>query len=93
MSHRKLVVHVAGARPNYMKVAPVYAELSRRGNVEQRLVHTGPTLRCAVKDVFFAELSLPAPHIQLEVGSGRHGAQTARALSGLEEAFLELRPT
>ena len=92
MNALKLVVHVVGARPNYMKVAPVYAELSRRGAVEQRLIHTGQHYDASVKDVFFDELSLPAPHIQLEVGSGRHGAQTARALSGLEEAFLELRP-
>lgn len=89
---RKLVVHVVGARPNYMKIAPVYLELERRDNVEQRLVHTGQHYDASVKDVFFDELSLPAPHVQLGVGSGRHGAQTARALIGLEEAFLELEP-
>ncbi len=92
MSGRKLVVHVAGARPNYMKVAPVYAELRRRDNVEQCLVHTGQHYDASVRDVFFSELSLPAPHVQLEVGSGRHGAQTARALASLEDVFLELRP-
>lgn len=91
-SGRKLVVHVVGARPNYMKVAPVYAELERRGNVEQRLVHTGQHYDASVKDIFFDELSLPTPHVQLGVGSGRHGAQTARALTGLENAFLELEP-
>ena len=92
MSARKLVALVAGARPNYMKVAPVYARLSQRANVDLRLIHTGQHYDAAVKDVFFDELSLPAPHIQLAVGSGLHGAQTARALSGLEDAFLELRP-
>jgi UDP-N-acetylglucosamine 2-epimerase (non-hydrolysing) len=75
-----------------MKLAPVYAELSRRDRVEQRLIHTGQHFDHLVKDVFFDELPLPAPHVELGVGSGRHGAQTARALSGLEEAFLELRP-
>lgn len=89
---RKLVVHVVGARPNYMKVAPVYAELERRGAVEQRLVHTGQHYDAAVKDVFFAELPLPHPHVQLEVGSGAHGEQTARALSGLERVFTDLSP-
>jgi UDP-N-acetylglucosamine 2-epimerase (non-hydrolysing) len=92
MTRRKLVVHVVGARPNYMKVAPVYAELERRAAVDQRLVHTGQHYDASVKDVFFDELPLPAPHIQLDVGSGRHGAQTARALDELESVFLELRP-
>jgi UDP-N-acetylglucosamine 2-epimerase (non-hydrolysing) len=92
VSVRKLVVHVVGARPNYMKLAPVYAELSRRDRVEQRLIHTGQHFDRLVKDVFFDELPLPIPHVQLGVGSGRHGAQTARALSGLEQAFVDLRP-
>jgi UDP-N-acetylglucosamine 2-epimerase (non-hydrolysing) len=89
---RPLVVHVVGARPNYMKVAPVYAALERRGAVEQRLVHTGQHYDAAVKDVFFAELPLPEPHVQLEVGSGAHGEQTARALAALERVFTDLRP-
>lgn len=75
-----------------MKVAPVYAELERRGTVDQRLVHTGQHYDASVKDVFFAELPLPHPHVELEVGSGLHGEQTAKALAGLEEVFLELRP-
>jgi UDP-N-acetylglucosamine 2-epimerase (non-hydrolysing) len=89
---RKLVVHVVGARPNYMKIAPLYAELERRGTVEQRLVHTGQHYDASVSDVFFAELPLPEPHVKLEVRSGTHGAQTARALDGLERVFLDLRP-
>ena len=92
MSRTRLVVHVVGARPNYMKVAPVYAALERRGSVEQRLIHTGQHYDASVKDVFFAELPLPRPHLELEVGSGTHAEQTARALVGLERAFLELRP-
>jgi UDP-N-acetylglucosamine 2-epimerase (non-hydrolysing) len=89
---RALVVHVVGARPNYMKVAPLYAELERRGAVAQRLVHTGQHYDASVSDVFFAELPLPEPHVKLEVRSGPHGAQTARALDGLEQTFLELEP-
>jgi UDP-N-acetylglucosamine 2-epimerase (non-hydrolysing) len=92
MEPRKLVVHVVGARPNYMKVAPVYAALARRSGVEQRLIHTGQHYDKLVKDVFFAELPLPAPHVQLEVGSGMHGEQTARALTALERVFVDLRP-
>jgi UDP-N-acetylglucosamine 2-epimerase (non-hydrolysing) len=75
-----------------MKVAPVYAALKRRARVRQQLIHTGQHYDAAVKDVFFAELPLPRPHVQLEVGSGRHAEQTAKALSALEEVFLELRP-
>ena len=89
---RPLVAHVVGARPNYMKIAPIYDELERRGAVEQRLIHTGQHYDASLKDVFFAELPLPRPHVELDVGSGLHGVQTARALEGLERTFLELRP-
>lgn len=92
MSARGPIVHVVGARPNYMKVAPLYAALERRGVFEQRLIHTGQHYDANVSDVFFAELPLPEPHVKLEVGSGSHGAQTARALERLEGVFQELRP-
>jgi UDP-N-acetylglucosamine 2-epimerase (non-hydrolysing) len=83
---RPLVAHVVGARPNYMKVAPVYAELERRGSVEQRLIHTGQHYDALLKDVFFAELPLPRPHVELN-------SQTPEdALAGLEGVFGELRP-
>src|SRR5262249_9333064 len=81
-----LVVHVVGARPNYMKVAPVYAALEQRGAVEQRLVHTGQHYDALLKDVFFAELPLPTPHVQL-------GARNAeRAFLELEATFVDLQP-
>jgi UDP-N-acetylglucosamine 2-epimerase (non-hydrolysing) len=82
----KLVVHVVGARPNYMKVAPVYAALERRGNVEQRLVHTGQHYDALLKDVFFAELPLPKPQVQLDART------TESAFEQLERTFGELRP-
>jgi UDP-N-acetylglucosamine 2-epimerase (non-hydrolysing) len=86
MASRPLVVHVVGARPNYMKVAPVYAELERLGNVEQRLIHTGQHYDALMKDVFFAELPLPRPHVELD-------AQTTEdALDDLERVFGELQP-
>jgi UDP-N-acetylglucosamine 2-epimerase (non-hydrolysing) len=89
---RPLVVHVVGARPNYMKVAPVYAALGRRDRLDQRLIHTGQHFDALLKDVFFAELPLPRPHVELHTGSGSHAEQTGRALIELERAFLELRP-
>src|ERR687897_3248839 len=87
-----LIVHVVGARPNYMKVAPVYAELERRGRIEQRLVHTGQHFDALLKDVFFAELPLPRPHVELHAGSGSHAEQTGRALIELEHVFIDLQP-
>jgi UDP-N-acetylglucosamine 2-epimerase (non-hydrolysing) len=83
---RPLVAHVVGARPNYMKVAPVYAELERRGNVDQRLVHTGQHYDLLLTDVFFAELPLPRPHVQLEART------TESAFDELEQVFAELEP-
>jgi UDP-N-acetylglucosamine 2-epimerase (non-hydrolysing) len=81
-----MVVHVVGARPNYMKVAPVYAALERRAQVDQRLVHTGQHYDSLLNDVFFAELPLPRPHVQLE-------ARTPEtATEELEQTFAELEP-
>jgi UDP-N-acetylglucosamine 2-epimerase (non-hydrolysing) len=85
-------VHVVGARPNYMKIAPLYAELERRGRVEQKLVHTGQHYDREVNEVFFDELPLPQPDAMLSVGSGSHGEQTAAALVGLEKRFAEWGP-
>ena len=86
------MVYVVGARPNYMKVAPVYSALDQRNGPGQRLIHTGQHYDASLKDVFFQELPLPRPHVELEIGSGSHAEQTAAALVGLERAFLELEP-
>lgn len=85
------IAHVVAARPNYMKVAPVFAAL-RSYDVEQALVHTGQHYDANLKDVFFGELTLPPPDVELEVGSGTHAEQTARALVGLEQTFARLEP-
>jgi UDP-N-acetylglucosamine 2-epimerase (non-hydrolysing) len=90
MSRLPLVVHVVGARPNYMKIAPVHRALA--GRAEQRLVHTGQHYDELLNDVFFAELPLPRPDVELEVGSGTHAEQTARALVALERTFAEVAP-
>jgi UDP-N-acetylglucosamine 2-epimerase (non-hydrolysing) len=89
---RPLVVHVVGARPNYMKIAPVYAALEQRGSIAQRLVHTGQHYDRNVNEVFFDELPLPQPDAQLKVGSGTHAEQTARALVLLERVFIDWEP-
>src|SRR5450432_607161 len=74
-----------------MKVAPVHAALASAG-VSQAIVHTGQHYDASLKDVFFDELGLPAPDIELQVGSGSHAEQTARALVELERTFVELAP-
>lgn len=85
------VVHIAGARPNFPKAAPVMAALAAIG-VRQRLVHTGQHYDDAMSEVFFRELALPTPDVNLGVGSGSHAAQTAALMVGLEQEFLATRP-
>ena len=85
------VVHIVGARPNFMKVAPVHAALERLG-VRQTLVHTGQHYDAAMSDVFFQQLGMPAPDVNLEVGSGSHGAQTAEVMRRIEPVLRQLAP-
>ena len=85
------LVHVVGARPNFVKAAPVIRALAEAG-VAQRVVHTGQHYDEALSGIFFAELELPAPDLNLGVGSGTHARQTAALLVALEDAFEALRP-
>lgn len=84
------VIHITGARPNFPKAAPVIAGLE--GKVRQTLVHTGQHYDERMSDVFFRQLGLPQPDVNLGVGSGTHAEQTAAVLVGLERLFLEQRP-
>jgi UDP-GlcNAc3NAcA epimerase len=84
------VMTVLGARPQFIKAAPVSAILRRRH--EELLLHTGQHYDDAMSDVFFRELGIPEPDRNLGVGSGPHGAQTAAMLSGVEATALEWRP-
>lgn len=92
MRFKPKVVHVVGARPNFMKVAPVMAAIARAGFAEQRLVHTGQHYDAAMSDVFFSDLGMPSPDIHLGVGSGSHAEQTAKVLVGFERVCLDERP-
>jgi UDP-N-acetylglucosamine 2-epimerase (non-hydrolysing) len=75
-SDEALVTHVLGARPNFMKAAPVIHALGEVG-VEQMLIHTGQQYDARMSDAFFADLGLPEPDVNLQVGSGPHGERTA----------------
>jgi UDP-N-acetylglucosamine 2-epimerase (non-hydrolysing) len=83
---------VAGARPNFMKIAPLYARLSAVPEIDTKIVHTGQHYDEAMSDVFFRQLGLPQPHISLTVGSAPHGAQTGRVLERFEAALIEHQP-
>src|SRR5918992_1264371 len=86
------VTHVVGARPNFVKAAPVIAALERRG-IAQRLVHSGQHYDPGLSDVFFEDLGLPAPDVSLGVGSGTQAAQTAALLVALESALEDPIPS
>ena len=89
MTHRS--IHVVGARPNFMKAAPVITALADLGE-SPMLVHTGQHYDRAMSEVFFDELQMPEPERNLGVGSGTHAAQTAALLTALEDLFTETEP-
>ena len=86
------VVQVVGARPNFVKMAPVIAALGARSDIAQRIVHTGQHYDARLSEEMLSDLDFPAPDVFLGVGSGTHGAQTARALEAFEALLLEDRP-
>ncbi|GLW61758.1 UDP-N-acetylglucosamine 2-epimerase (non-hydrolyzing) [Actinomadura rubrobrunea] len=85
------IVHVLGARPNFVKAAPVIGAL-RAAGADQAVVHTGQHYDERMSDVFFHELGLPEPDVNLGVGSGSHAAQTAALLTALEAEFTRRSP-
>lgn len=88
----KHILHVVGARPNFMKVAPVLRVLQEDDGIRQTLVHTGQHYDANMSDVFFRELDLPEPDINLGVGSASHAVQTASIMLRFEKVVLEDRP-
>ena len=76
---------VAGARPNFMKIAPIYREAGRRDNISCRIVHTGQHYDYEMSQAFFKDLALPEPDYFLNAGSGTHAMQTARIMTSFEE--------
>ncbi len=90
-SQQPLVMHITGARPNFPKAAPVIAALADYP-VRQLLVHTGQHYDAAMSEVFFTQLGLPEPDLNLGVGSGAHGAQTAAIMIALEAEFTATKP-
>lgn len=88
----KKVLHVVGARPNYMKVAPIYKAIAQQGLLSQIVVHTGQHYGAQMSDVFFSDLGIPSPDLHLNVGSASHAEQTARVMIAMEKVCLEQKP-
>src|SRR5215203_3942145 len=87
------VINVVGARPNFMKVAPIVAAMKKRPDTFLPLVvHTGQHYDSAMSDSFFRDLDLPQPDIHLGVGSGSHAAQTAAVMERFEPVVLSEKP-
>ena len=86
------LLHVVGARPNFMKVAPVLRAARGHPGVTQTLIHTGQHYDAAMSDRFFSDLGLPDPDVNLGVGSGTHAAQTARIMTEFEPVLDRFQP-
>jgi UDP-N-acetylglucosamine 2-epimerase (non-hydrolysing) len=87
----KHILHVVGARPNFVKAAPVVRAIRELG-LRQTLVHTGQHYDRNMSDVFFTELEIPEPDFNLEVGSGSHASQTAEIMHRFEPVVTEQKP-
>lgn len=83
---------IAGARPNFMKIAPIVRALESDGRLRWRLVHTGQHYDREMNEVFFEELGIPAPDVRLGAGGGSHAAQTAKIMTAYESLCQEDRP-
>ena len=86
------VILVAGARPNFMKIAPLMHALKDHKSIQAVLVHTGQHYDVKMSGQFFQELNIPAPDMNLEVGSASHAVQTARIMEGFEQVCLSEKP-
>ena len=86
------ILHVVGARPNFVKLAPVHAALSRRSGTRQTIIHTGQHYDACMSDLFFDQFSLPSPDHNLAVGSDSHARQTAEIMARFEPVLEASAP-
>lgn len=89
---RKVVHLIAGARPNFMKIAPLHRELGNENWCDVKLIHTGQHYDANMSEAFFRDFGLPDPDIHLNVGSGSHGEQTGRIMIAYEQTCWACRP-
>ncbi|HOP32529.1 MAG TPA: UDP-N-acetylglucosamine 2-epimerase (non-hydrolyzing) [Candidatus Hydrothermia bacterium] len=88
----KRISLIVGARPNFVKAGPLYKELEKEPAFQVEILHTGQHYDVNMSDIFFKQLDLPAPHVNLNVGSGPHGKQTGEMLIKIEKHYLDKRP-
>lgn len=86
------ILSVVGARPNFMKIAPILKAFRCHPEIESKLVHTGQHYDAEMSDAFFRDLQIPAPDINLGIGSGSHAEQTARVMLAFEPVLLQEKP-
>src|ERR1700722_12435546 len=86
------ILHVVGAKPNFVKASPVMRALKRWPDARQTLVHAGQHYDGIFSGIFFSQLNMPAPDVNLEVGSGSHAVQTAEVMKRFEPVVLERKP-
>lgn len=87
-----MITHIVGNRPQFIKLAPLYHALERAG-YQQNIIHSGQHYDENMSDVFFEELGIPAPYVNLQAGGGSHAQMTAKAMTGIEQELLEKKPS
>lgn len=93
MSQQRPIVHlVAGARPNFMKIAPLMRAMAADGRLQARLIHTGQHFDHDMNEVFFKELGIPTPDVRLNCGGGTHAEQTGKIMTAYEACVTQERP-
>ena len=90
--NKKKIFLIAGARPNFMKIAPLYHALKNLKCAETIIVHTGQHYDLNMSETFIKDLGLPEPYVNLDVGSGTHAEQTGRIMIAFERVILEEEP-
>ena len=95
---KKTIIHVVGARPNFMKIAPIFVSFEKQNQknnspfIDQFIVHTGQHYGKEMSESFFSDLGIPDPHFNLNIGSGSHAFQTANIMLSFEGVLNELSP-
>src|SRR5262249_34047608 len=86
------ILSVVGARPNFIKIAPLIRAMRQYPEIVPLLVHTGQHYDVSMAGQFFEDLQIPAPDVSLEVGSGTHAQQTAEVMKRIEPVLMDLHP-
>jgi UDP-N-acetylglucosamine 2-epimerase (non-hydrolysing) len=92
MAQQLKILNIVGARPNLPKIGPLMREMGKHPQITPVLVHTGQHYDEKLSDIFFRQMGIPAPQVNLEVGSGSHATQTAEILKRIEPVLLEHKP-